>query len=69
MSTKTQTHFTADEAADYLRVSRREIDRCTRTTEPLDYIPSAAVGEKRTKRLFRRVDLDAWIERHMEDAS
>lgn len=62
-----QSHYTADEAADYLRISRREIDRCMRTTDPLDRIPSAAVGEKRTKRILRRADLDAWLDRHMED--
>lgn len=59
-------HFTPTEAAEYLRISRRTLDKFLHTTEPEDYIPSARVG---TKRIIRRADLDAWVERHMEDAS
>lgn len=66
MTPTRQEHFTAIEAAEYLRISRREIDRCMHTVDPIDYIPSAAVGEKRTKRIIRRADLDAWFERHTE---
>lgn len=66
MTDKTQSHFTTAEAAEYLRISKWELERCCRTTEPIDYIPSAMVGEKRTKRILRRADLDAWFDRHTD---
>lgn len=56
-------YFTAEEAAAYLRISRRSIDRCAESTDPVDRLPRAKFG---TKTLFRRAELDAWFERHME---
>lgn len=62
-----QHHYTVAEAADYLRISKREVERCMHTTNPIDRIPSATLGEKRTKRVLRRADLDDWFDRHMEN--
>lgn len=62
----TQSNFTAEEAAAYLRLSKTEFERCTHTTDPHDYIPCARVGASGRKRIFRIADLEAWLDRHME---
>ena len=61
-----RNHLSRTEAAEYPGVSVREIDRCLNSTDPREHIPSATVGETRTKRLIRRADLDAWFYRHMD---
>ena len=49
-----QEWFTVDEAAEYLRVSRRTIYELTRA----DKLPAYLLGKQRHRR-FRRDDLDA----------
>lgn len=61
----TPEHMSVDDAAKYLTISRSTLEACLHTQDPNDFIPHARYGRKR---ILRRVDLDAWIERHMEDA-
>jgi len=58
-----QNYFTRDEAAEYLRMSPRMLDNLTDVGE----IRRAKLGqEKKSKVLFRRVDLDAYVESQLE---
>lgn len=58
-------YMSVADAAKYLTVSRTTFEACLHTQDPNDHIPHARYG---TKRIVRRIDLDAWIERHMEEA-
>ncbi|MDP2919600.1 MAG: helix-turn-helix domain-containing protein [Dehalococcoidia bacterium] len=52
--TTTQEWFTIEEAADYLRVSKRTIYKLTQTGR----LPAFRIGKERHRR-FRRKDLDS----------
>lgn len=53
--------FTAEEAADYLRISRAGVYRLMKTGK----LPRAKIGDRT---VIRRVDLDAFLERAVEAA-
>lgn len=58
-------YLSPDHAAEYLGISRRQLDRFLHTDDPLDFIPSARIGSRRR---IDPADLDAWFTRHKEDA-
>ena len=53
--------FTAEEAADYLRISRAGIYRLMKERK----LPRAKIGDRT---VIRRVDLDAFLDRAVEAA-
>lgn len=58
-----QKYFTREEAADYLRMSPRMLDNLSEAGD----LRRAKLGEERkSKVLFRRVDLDAYVEGQLE---
>lgn len=52
------------ETAKALSVSVGTVNKLLNTTDPKDFLPSARVG---TKRLIRPTDIEAWLDRHMEN--
>lgn len=58
-----QNYFTREEAAEYLRMSPRMLDSLSEAGE----IRRAKLGEDRkSKVLFRRVDLDSYVEQKLQ---
>lgn len=56
--------YTIAETATALGVSTGTVHKLLNTTDPHEYLRSARVG---TKRLIRPADIEAWLDRHMED--
>lgn len=59
---KFQEYFTKVEAAEYLRISSRSLEKI-----PPQQLPRFRPGGKAGKAYYRKVDLDRWIERHREE--
>lgn len=60
----TRAAYTVAETATQLGLSPGTVHKLLNTTDPRDYLPSARIG---TKRLIRPADIEAWLDRHMED--
>lgn len=56
--------YTVAETAAALGVSNGTVNKLLNTTDPHEYLPSARIG---TKRLIRPADIEAWLDRHMEN--